>query len=570
MNTTTTRVDPTLHDYLRAFARQFWPMFWVFFAVLTVALIVSYGLSPVYRSTGTLMIESPDIPEEMVQTTVASGREDVVNVLYSRVMRGSRIEELVQEFGLFQEISAGDPETTMRERVRAFRSATNTTNIQGEVFDPRQSRFVVKPIGFSVSFDHRDPATAQRVAQELVERFIAENRVQRTEAAGVTSEFLGREADRLREGIERAEQRLAEFKQEHSNHLPELANAVRNSLDRAENEIARLRQNLQTLEEREVGLRTQLLQLEPRLQAQGQAGQQALSSDPHVRLGQLQSEYIRLSAIYSSEHPDIVRLRRNIEQTRRQAGVTTTVVDIADELRVREGELDEARQRYSDDHPDVQRLERSVADLRAQLDESVSSGAAERPNNPAYIQVQGQIDIVAVERQGVREQISELQRRVVEYENRLQRMPEVERELVALNRNHEMAIQRYEEARAREARAQAATTLESEMRGERLSVSSSPGLPAQPSIPNRPLTIFIGIMLGLTAGGGLGAMREVLDTSVRGGRDVRNILEVPPLASIPYIETKADRRRHWLRAGIGTAVVSVSVVLVIVLYGINA
>jgi hypothetical protein len=52
--------------------------------------------------------------------------------------------------------------------------------------------------------------------------------------------------------------------------------------------------------------------------------------------------------------------------------------------------------------------------------------------------------------------------------------------------------------------------------------------------------------------GGLGnlALRETLDKAVHGTRAVLAITGAPPLATIPYIATKVDRRRRILR-GLG-------------------
>ena len=43
------------------------------------------------------------------------------------------------------------------------------------------------------------------------------------------------------------------------------------------------------------------------------------------------------------------------------------------------------------------------------------------------------------------------------------------------------------------------------------------------------------------------ALAEVSDGSVRSSRDVQAILGVPPLASIPVVETQSDRRRRLIR-----------------------
>jgi hypothetical protein len=61
-------------------------------------------------------------------------------------------------------------------------------------------------------------------------------------------------------------------------------------------------------------------------------------------------------------------------------------------------------------------------------------------------------------------------------------------------------------------------------------------------------------------------MRDNMDPSVRGVQDMRRLLNVPPLAAIPVIITRADRRRHlrivggsWL--GATTSLVTAAVLV---------
>jgi hypothetical protein len=53
-----------------------------------------------------------------------------------------------------------------------------------------------------------------------------------------------------------------------------------------------------------------------------------------------------------------------------------------------------------------------------------------------------------------------------------------------------------------------------------------------------------GFVLSFGAGVGATLLRDKLDVSVRGVQDVRVLLSVPPLAAIPRIITKAERKKH--------------------------
>ena len=75
-------------------------------------------------------------------------------------------------------------------------------------------------------------------------------------------------------------------------------------------------------------------------------------------------------AIYSSEHPDVVKLRKEIASLASQSTMATgDPVAIETELASARADLDAAQQRYSAEHPDVRKLTRKVDGLESRLKE---------------------------------------------------------------------------------------------------------------------------------------------------------------------------------------------------------
>ncbi|MGH8323441.1 MAG: lipopolysaccharide biosynthesis protein, partial [Steroidobacteraceae bacterium] len=71
-----------------------------------------------------------------------------------------------------------------------------------------------------------------------------------------------------------------------------------------------------------------------------------------------------------------------------------------------------------------------------------------------------------------------------------------------------------------------------------------PQPPEKPISPNRILIVVLGLLMAVSLGFGAVVARESLDASVRGPTDIRQLLQVPALASIPIIVTATDRARH--------------------------
>jgi len=58
---------------------------------------------------------------------------------------------------------------------------------------------------------------------------------------------------------------------------------------------------------------------------------------------------------------------------------------------------------------------------------------------------------------------------------------------------------------------------------------------------------------------------EALDGTIRGTRDVRQVMQMPPIAAIPVIKTASDLRRERARH-IAVACVTVATIGLVVLY----
>src|SRR5690606_12744944 len=112
---------------------------------------------------------------------------------------------------------------------------------------------------------------------------------------------------------------------------------------------------------------------------------------PTERLRVLQAQYVRDLASYSDDHPDIVRLRHEIDALSAQTGLPGLDRSMLQStLAARVRELEAARERgWTDEHPAVIRLEAAVSNLREALASAPSGGSSNQPsaapNNPIYL-----------------------------------------------------------------------------------------------------------------------------------------------------------------------------------------
>jgi capsular polysaccharide biosynthesis protein len=119
-----------------------------------------------------------------------------------------------------------------------------------------------------------------------------------------------------------------------------------------------------------------------------------------------------------------------------------------------------------------------------------------------------------------------------------------------LTRDHQTALDFYNDLLKKRNESQMATELERRQQGEQFRVLDPPSLPQQPSFPKPPLFGFGGLAAGLVLGLGWVRMTEWRDKSIRTKRDVEIYLGAPTLALIPSIGPRRENM-NWNRKALG-------------------
>ncbi len=549
---TTEQNTKTLSDYIDALRRYKGRMGLVVVVLLAVSIGVAFGLPPVYRSSATILIEQQEIPQDLVRSTITSFADQRIQVISQRVMTRANLLEIIRKFNLYPDDQKTEPSEVL---VANMHDDIKMNTISADVVDPRSGRPTQATIAFTVSYDSDNPALAQKVANELVSLYLNENLKSRTEATEQTSGFLSDEARKLSALISESEQKLADFKSRNADELPELTQLNMQLLDRTERDLLDADRDMRALRERKSYLETQVALVSETTSLYAASGERILGSAD--RLKQLQTKYVGLVATYGPEHPDVLRARKEIDALKKEAGSIDTVDSLRDRRRILEDELDSAGKKYGAEHPDVRRLQREIAVLDESIQQANSAPpatGADAPNNPAYIQLQAQLQSAQVELAAMETKKRELSEKLQQYEQRLSRTPQVERQFREMTRDYENAWGKYKELKAKEMEAQLAQVMETERRGERFTLIEPPELPEKPLKPNRKALMVLGVVFSFAGGVGTIAVSETLDDTVRGVRGVTALIEMPPLAAIPRIETQGDRRRRTRRRGMLIAV----------------
>jgi len=489
-------------DYVAIIKRRKWSLMLPFLIIFLSAVAVALALSSIYISTSTILIEEQEIPADFVMTTVTSYAEQRLQTINQRIMSFTRLLEIIQRFSLYPELQ---DKWTTEEIVAKMQEDTVMEPISADVVDRRTGRPTSATIAFTLSYEGKNPNTVQQVANVLTSLFLSENLRVREKQAQETATFIESELEKVKGELADLEARIALFKNEHMNELPEVLQVNFQSLDRVERDIALANQQLRNLKERKEYYQTQLASIE-RYQ----------------------------------EDDEKIATRRRLE-----------------ELKV---ELVHLTKRFSEEYPDVKKTREEIADLEEQLalDEARRAHDREPPDNPAYINLAAQLAGTRSEIKSYRNQIRELHQAADIYRHRIAATPNVEETFNTLLIERSNTQAKYNDLMSKHMEARVAHGLEKEQKGERFTLIDPARLPEKPYKPNRIAIMLIGLVLGIGAGIGFAALREFSDDSVRNADQLESETRYPVLASIPNILTKKDRSGlRWKRIGRVTAVVGV-------------
>jgi polysaccharide chain length determinant protein (PEP-CTERM system associated) len=318
-------------------------------------------------------------------------------------------------------------------------------------------------------------------------------------------------------------------------------------------------------------LATQYVQENNRLRER-QAGQMAqfLKGQLDAAAQQLQVQEQKLNAfksVHAGELPDQVSINMmTVQQLSSQLSINAEnqskvrerldragggAPASADPLTLARNHLHELEAKYTDRHPEVIAARSEVARLEAQPHDPPS-------NPPADSGTRAELAALQREEQMLRSQMAA-------YNQRINSAPQHEQELQKLENDYKTMKDTYDSLHNRYEEAQLADSLAVNRKGESFRVLDAAVPPTAPAAPNRSRLRLIALFFALAMGVGAMLLAEHLDTSFHTVGELRSFTTIPVLATIPYIETRANFASQALRAVMITgAVIAVCALLAFV------
>ena len=496
---------------------------WIFgpFLLTLVASVVGVYLWPdSYDSVAVVKIVPQQVSQNMVQSSITNDLADRINSMATTVLSRNVLINIINNFDLYK---------SERKRLPMEDVVDNVMKSNIHII-PMMAGAGAKTVpAFTVQFTYSDRILAQKVVQDVVGRFIAENQSNRSNVTTETGQFFKDEADRARKELEELENKISQYRIQNNGRLPEQTDVNY--------------RNLQTL----------------------QTNYQNLANSKN----RAELDKLSLETNLQIENAHKAELTREVPQSGPTVMKSERMQELERQVRTLEDALASARQRFKDTYPDVQSLKSRLelakqqkADLQKEESEAktpavVAASPVNRQLQMQVVDVNGNIQrLESAIQQRVLEvasldaQIKQTQDSINKLETQISSAPLGQQQYDDLLRQRDIASKKYVDLDARLSTAEISKDLEYRGQGERLDLLDAASLPQSPTEPKRPMVIAVGAGLGLLLGIVMAAAREMKDTSLKNLKDVRAYTQMAILGSVPLLENdfvvRRRRRIAWL------------------------
>jgi succinoglycan biosynthesis transport protein ExoP len=278
----------------------------LFAAILAAGIVFAYTLPDIYQSQGYILIEEPQIPSEILRSTITGVVAQQLASLNEKILTIPNIIRLIEEFDLYAQERLDTPVELLVEKARA----SIAVEIQSRASVSASGLPAQRVVGFTVAFEDEDPEATKLVADELVQLYLEENLKSRSAQTRDTAAFLAEEVNKLETEIGDLEANLAKFKEDNADRLPSLNSMNMSQMQRIDDQLLSLEAELQAIQQTRIGVESQLVGIDPSNPVRLPDGTYALS--PVDQLKQLQTQLIIYQSRYSDDHPDVKATRRDI------------------------------------------------------------------------------------------------------------------------------------------------------------------------------------------------------------------------------------------------------------------
>lgn len=476
--------------------RRYW---WIL--PITTILLGAAGLGAAlvlpkkYTSQTMVLVEQPTVGADYVKPVVTEDLNHRLASMQEQILSRTRLQPIIEKFSLYPSDRDRVHIDELVERLRG------TVTIKPMEPTPGTENHQLP--GFYVNVTFGNPRTAQQICSEITSMVLAQNADDRQKQVKVTTDFLSQQLEEAKKSLDAQDAKLAQFKRQYLGELPDQEQTNLSILMGMNTQLEANTQALSRAQQEKAFTESVLSQQEANWKA-SQTGQSPETAEQQLTV--LEDQLMNLQARYTPEHPDVVKLKNQIEELKKRLATTPKSSAPADSTLALS----------ASEPPQIQQL-------RAKLRQDEIS-----------------ITDLTHRQSQIQEQIRQLQGRV-------EASPIVEQQFKELTRNYQTALDFYNDLLKKRQSAGVAGDLESQQQSEQFKIYDPPSLPDQPSFPKKVVFVGGGLGGGLTLGLGILFLIAASDKSLHNERDVELALKLPVLASVPRLDVAASHTNRTRR-----------------------
>ena len=491
----------SLQDFMAFLVRRKWWVIAPFVALSSIVAVLTKQLPRIYVSEALVMVQPRDVPENFVMNLISSSTEQRLKAIQQTALSRSNLVSILREYG---EDLPEFRNYNLDEQVERLRDQIDIKFDLSQ--DARGNREVTS---FKLSFQHKDPAVAQRIASRLTKKFIEQDSDTREKQVGGTTSFLQTEVEKLDAQLQTSDQDLKGLKIRHQNELPEQLDMNQRSLERLSGELA---SNIDALD---------------RLTTNKFNYQQLQASTPEF-LPPTSNQFNKAeSEEKDSEVEAYLKAKTAYEQLARSLPPNSKYQD----LQILKVQMERLKARLSPEE-----LE------EAQKPKKKSSEGENKPiPNPQYISIQSALRELETEI-GIRQtRKKQVEADIARLSLRVENTPSIELQMAEVKRQNEQLRKQREDRYSDLTKAELSQSLETNSKAGEFRIQDPANLPIEPSKPNKWAVLLAGCALSLALAIGIALAVDVARQRVWTQSEIESFWGVPVMVDIPEIVTDADQ-----------------------------
>src|SRR5262245_13869984 len=197
----------------------------IFYILIPFVLVLAVGSAaallwpPTYLSEGKILVESQQIPTDLVRPTVTAAATERIQVIQQRVMTRDNLLAIMDKYQIFADRRDSWSRSELLDLMR------ENTHIKPLELDQTTRGPGNLTIAVTVGFTYQRADIATKVANDLITLFLNEDARNRTNRAMETTKFLAREVQRLETDLGSIDAKILELKREQRSNA-QRSNAV--------------------------------------------------------------------------------------------------------------------------------------------------------------------------------------------------------------------------------------------------------------------------------------------------------------------------------------------------------